>query len=51
MASAHPGLRRIGPFWHYELRVNGQRLHASLRPGNRTLLHLYAGFTVRCPFQ
>jgi hypothetical protein len=21
MTSAYPGLRRIGPFWHYELRV------------------------------
>lgn len=31
MASAHPGLRRIGPFWHYELRVNGQRLHGSTK--------------------
>ena len=31
MASAHPGLRRIGPYWHYELRINGQRLHGSTR--------------------
>ena len=31
MVSTHPGLKRIGPFWHYELRVNGQRLHGSTK--------------------
>ncbi|BDU78413.1 tyrosine-type recombinase/integrase [Mesoterricola sediminis] len=31
MASSHPGLKKIGPFWHYELRVNGQRLHGSTK--------------------
>lgn len=31
MASAHPGLRRIGQYWHYELRVNGHRLHGSTK--------------------
>lgn len=31
MSSATPGLRKIGDFWHYELRVNGARLHGSTR--------------------
>ena len=31
MSSATPGLKKIGDFWHYELRVNGARLHGSTR--------------------
>lgn len=31
MASTYPGLNRVGPFWHYELRVNGIRLHGSTK--------------------
>lgn len=31
MAHIYPGLKKVGPFWHYELRVNGQRLHGSTR--------------------
>ena len=31
MATAHPGLKRIGRFWHYSLKVNGQRVHGSTR--------------------
>ena len=31
MASAYPGLKKIGQFWHYELRVNGHRLHGSTK--------------------
>lgn len=31
MASPHPGLQRIGRYWHYNLSVNGQRSHGSTR--------------------
>jgi integrase len=31
MANNHPGLKRIGDFWHFSLKVNGQRLHGSTR--------------------
>jgi len=31
MASAYPGLKKIGQFWHFELRVNGHRLHGSTK--------------------
>ncbi|MGA2081843.1 MAG: site-specific integrase [Holophaga sp.] len=31
MANAYPGLKKIGQFWHYELRVNGHRLHGSTK--------------------
>lgn len=26
-----PGLRKVGPFWHYNLKINGQRAHGSTR--------------------
>jgi len=31
MANNHPGLKRIGDYWHFSLKVNGQRLHGSTR--------------------
>lgn len=31
MATQHPGLKRIGEYWHFSLKVNGQRLHGSTR--------------------
>lgn len=31
MSPATPGLKKIGDFWHFELRVNGARLHGSTR--------------------
>ena len=31
MVKQHPGLTKVGDFWHFELRVNGQRLHGSTR--------------------
>ncbi len=31
MASPHPGLQRIGRYWHFNLSVNGQRSHGSTR--------------------
>ena len=31
MASANPGLKKNGQYWHYELRVNGHRLHGSTK--------------------
>jgi integrase len=26
-----PGLKKVGPFWHYNLKINGQRAHGSTR--------------------
>ncbi len=26
-----PGLKKVGPFWHYSLQVNGQRAHGSTK--------------------
>ncbi len=31
MALPHPGLQLKGRYWHYSLKVNGQRLHGSTR--------------------
>lgn len=31
MATQHPGLKKVGDYWHFELRINGQRLHGSTR--------------------
>src|ERR1035438_3123558 len=31
MTSAHTGLQRIGRYWHFSLKVNGQRAHGSTR--------------------
>ena len=31
MATGHSGLKRVGKFWHYSLKVNGQRVHGSTR--------------------
>ncbi len=31
MATSYPGLKKVGQFWHYELRVNGVRLHGSTK--------------------
>lgn len=31
MATTHPGLKRVGAVWHYQLRINGQRFHGSTR--------------------
>lgn len=31
MATQHPGLRKIGDYWHYELKVNGLRQHGSTK--------------------
>lgn len=31
MANNHPNLKRVGPYWHYHLKVNGERLHGSTR--------------------
>ncbi|MBI1751376.1 MAG: hypothetical protein HY014_07600 [Acidobacteria bacterium] len=31
MATQHPGLKRIGEYWHFSLKINGQRLHGSTR--------------------
>lgn len=31
MAGNHPGLKKVGPYWHFTLKVNGQRLHGSTR--------------------
>ena len=31
MTTHHQGLRKIGEFWHYELRVNRRRVHGSTR--------------------
>ena len=31
MTTQHPGLRKNGEYWYYELRVNGQRLHGSTK--------------------
>lgn len=31
MASNHPGLTKVGTFWHYNLKINGQRAHGSTR--------------------
>jgi hypothetical protein len=31
MAIGHQGLKRVGRFWHYSLKVNGQRVHGSTR--------------------
>jgi hypothetical protein len=31
MAMQHQGLKKVGEYWHFELKVNGQRLHGSTR--------------------
>jgi len=31
MASNHSGLSKVGEFWHYSLKVNGERLHGSTK--------------------
>lgn len=31
MTLKHPGLKRIGDYWHYELKIDGQRCHGSTR--------------------
>lgn len=31
MATRHQGLKKVGRFWHYSLKVNGQRVHGSTR--------------------
>jgi len=31
MAGSHQGLKKVGRFWHYSLKVNGERLHGSTR--------------------
>ena len=31
MTTSNPGLKRVGTIWHYELRINGQRVHGSTR--------------------
>ena len=31
MATGHQGLKKEGRFWHYSLKVNGQRVHGSTR--------------------
>lgn len=36
MATGHPGLKKVGRFWHYSLKVNGQRVHGSTRATDLT---------------
>jgi integrase/recombinase XerC len=31
MANNQPGLKKVGEYWHYSLKVNGQRVHGSTR--------------------
>lgn len=31
MAQAPTGLKKVGPYWHYNLKINGQRAHGSTR--------------------
>jgi integrase len=31
MANKHPGLSKVGDFWHYSLKINGARLHGSTK--------------------
>lgn len=31
MANKHPGLSKVGDFWHFSLKVNGERLHGSTK--------------------
>lgn len=31
MATGHQGLKKVGRFWHYCLKINGQRVHGSTR--------------------
>lgn len=31
MAMQHPGLKRIRDYWHFSLKLNGQRVHGSTR--------------------
>jgi hypothetical protein len=31
MAAQHPGLTKVGEYWHYALTINGQRSHGSTR--------------------
>lgn len=31
MAQIPTGLKKVGPYWHYNLKVNGQRAHGSTR--------------------
>ena len=31
MATQHPGLTKVGEYWHYALTINGQRSHGSTR--------------------
>lgn len=31
MATPTPGLKRVGQVWHYQLRINGQRIHGSTK--------------------
>ena len=31
MGTKYPGLRKVGEFWHYSLKVNGQRAHGSTK--------------------
>jgi integrase len=36
MATQHQGLRKVGDFWHYELRINRQRFHGSTKAKDLT---------------
>ena len=31
-----PGLKKVGPFWHYSIQVNGQRAHGSTKATDLT---------------
>jgi len=56
-----PGLKKVGPFWHYSLQVNGQRAHGStkatdlttarrvLEEKRRELLHGQLNLTKKVP--
>ncbi len=36
MVSNHPGLKKVGEYWHFSLKINGQRLHGSTRAKDLT---------------
>ncbi len=36
MAGSHPGLQKIGRYWHYSLKINGERIHGSTRSSDLT---------------
>jgi integrase len=56
-----PGLKKVGPFWHYSIQVNGQRAHGSTKATDlttarrvmeekrRVLLHDQLNLTKRVP--